>query len=355
MSQLGTSQLGEERLGARPPRDQDGRLGRFNLGRVQLGETTPIAVREALASSATATSKQSAIASLTAGAESTTATGTPQQSSIASIVRSAITTSAAATPAEAFRYFRDWEIDGMTVETVTKDGTKRAELTAKRLSLSFEVTRDNLDYWRQYDRTGDLSITTGYGGSFDVVDRAGRAGAVEAVPPTDYQPPFDRADYYVNSYEESQLAADRFEISLTLQRTENRETSFQMADEAGEDWLLEFGVATVALENEQVRRSSAGGSRTGMRVTLPLMLTDDQAAAVAESAAYPDAVVERSVPDGEDFVEDTSGGNQTVTITPPASAEMDTGDYAIQSWRLSFGRFGEARWSVELELREMKS
>lgn len=247
---------------------------------------------------------------------------------------------------ETSRGYANWWIGGRMVKA-------RADFTLspKTLSLSFETDRAGVDFWRQYDRAGDVQVKAGFAGQFEVVDRGNR-DPITVEPPFGQQPPFDIADYYVNSYQETQAAADRFEISMTLQRTGNRSDVFGAADETGGFWTFEFDRGTIALEEAQVRQASGSGTTAGRSVTLPIVVDDQQAATIVDTAGFPDAVVDRSVPDGKNFVEDSSGGRQTVTIDAPASASLDSGTYLIQGWRLSFAGYQDDRWRVELELAE---
>lgn len=237
-----------------------------------------------------------------------------------------------------------WAIGPSTVDVTS------VELTPSTMSLSFQVGRDRLEHWRRLDRTGNVTIEVGFAGAFETIDRAGRDGPTTITPPEDHQPPFDRADWYINSYQETQQAADRFEIALTFQRVENRADVFDPVDEAGGPWLIENDRGTIALEDRRVRQSSNTGTTAGGTVALPVTVDDLQAATIADIAGYPDGVVEREVPDGENFFEDTTGGRQTVAIDAPSEAGFESGKYYIQNWSLSLSGYDDDRWLVDLEL-----
>ncbi|WP_137288618.1 hypothetical protein [Natronorubrum halophilum] len=245
------------------------------------------------------------------------------------------------------RGYTDWYVGQEMVPGVHSVG-----LTPKTLSFSFEIGRDRLEHWRQFDRSGNVRVKAGFAGSFQTIDRAGREEPTTLEPPFRQRPPFDEADYYINSYQESQQGPDRYRISLTFQRLANRADVFDPVDESGEPWLLEFEGGTIALEERHVRQGRTGGSTTGRTMTLPLMLSDLQAATIADIAGFPDGVVQREVPDGENFQEDTTGGRQTVAIDAPSDAGFESGAYLISNWQLSFAGYQDDRWRVELELAE---
>ncbi|PCR89329.1 hypothetical protein CP557_01510 [Natrinema ejinorense] len=227
------------------------------------------------------------------------------------------------------------------------------ELSPKTLSLSFEATRDDIDHWRQFDRAGDVGIQVGYGGQFRAIDSAGRDNPTIVEAPDSEQPPFQAgSEWYINSYEEEQVAADRFQLTLTFQRLEPRSPAFDPVDEAGGFWTIDTNRGTIALEDRQVGQVSRSGTTTGGTTTLPLRLTPEQAAMLADTATVPDAVVERIVPDGPDRLEDSSNGQQTVTITAPSGTGFESGDYLLQNWSLSHGGYQEHRWRVDLEIAE---
>mgnify|MGYP000291896600 CR=1 FL=1 len=226
-------------------------------------------------------------------------------------------------------------------------------LDASTLSLSVTVLRNQIGRWRQFDRAGDLSIEQGFGGRFEAVDQGGRVRAPTIEPPADRSPPFRTGEWYVNAYDEEQVAVDRYQVSLTLQRLEPRLDERTPPSETG-TWTLDLATGSLGLAPEQVGQVSQSGTTAGGEWTLPLSLSDAEAAAIVDVCGVPDAVVSREVPGGEDVVDDTSpSGRQTVTLSPPAAASIPGGDYAVEDWQLAWDSYGRRPWSVELTLASL--
>jgi len=251
-------------------------------------------------------------------------------------------TAATATPLVAVR--QTWALQGRSadVENIT--------LTPKTISLSFQSDRDNIDDCRLYERAGDLNVNIGYAGAFRAIARSS-ATPTAVEPPAADSPPFVQINGYVNGYQEEQVAPDRFEISLTVHRTSNRDQEFAAITETG-DWEISLDHGTVGLNESQVEPLSAGGTTTGADVSLALALSDDQAAAMLDSLGYPDAIAERPIPDGDDTLVDENG-RQTVTITSPRASSLSDGDWLVKRWTVRFRSYEPSRnWRMELTMAE---
>ncbi|WP_135535364.1 hypothetical protein [Halostella pelagica] len=241
-----------------------------------------------------------------------------------------------------------WTINGWPAPTDS------VTLTPTALSLSFPTDRSGIDHWRQFDRSGDYSRTAQFGGGWRLDDDAGRAEAVDVTPPLDYDPPFDAFSGYVQSYEEQQVAADRLELDISVERLHERRDVFSAVDQTGEDWTISTVRGDLALSNEQVGQISQTGTTAGGDWSLPLALSDAQAAALVDACGVPDAVVDQTVADGDDTVTDaTPDDRQTITVSTPSDAVLSDGSYLVSDWTLSRQSFDETRrWRVKLTLAE---
>jgi len=246
-----------------------------------------------------------------------------------------------------FLYSNEWQIDLNRISPSTD-----IETGPQSLSLSFEVDGDAIDKWRAYDRAGDLTTESGFGGSFRALDRSDQ-GTVEVRSSFDDMRPFEpNLDYFVAGYSESQIAPDRYEVSLDLQRPRNRGQAFPAINESGGEWLIETDRSTLALSGRQVGTIDSEGSTTGPQRQLAFVVSDKQASALIDDLGYPDGISTRAVPDGEDTLVDDNG-SQSITLTAPNSADIDDGEWLVPGWSLSFNAFdGARRWRVEVTLAQ---
>jgi hypothetical protein len=252
----------------------------------------------------------------------------------------------------AARGYTDWAIEpGTTDPTMILASSLTAD--AQTVSLSFEVHRDEIDAWRRFDRAGDISVESGFAGQYRAIDRGARSGPTRVEPPVDQEPPFPRADYFVTSYGEEQVAPDRFQVDMTFQRLSNRGQEFGTLSEAG-DWEFALETGTVGLDAAQVSPASGSGTTAGPEFELQLRIGDDQAAALMDNWGYPEGVVERPVGDGEDYLVDQSpDSRQTVTVTSPSGAAIDDDDYLVTGWQIETAGFeASRRWSVDVTFAE---
>jgi hypothetical protein len=244
-----------------------------------------------------------------------------------------------------FLYSNEWQIDQNRLSPSTD-----IETGPQSLSLSFEVGGDTIDTWRQYDRAGDITTESGFGGSFRALDRSDQ-GPVEVRSSFDDMRPFEPSlEYFVAGYSETQIAPDRYEITLELQRPRNRGRAFPAIAETGGEWVIETERSTLALSGGQVGTIDSDGSTTGPRRQLGLVVSDDQAAALIDDLGFPAGISTRAVPDGEDQLVDDNG-SQSITLTAPPGADIDGGEWLVPEWSLSFQSFdGARRWQVALTL-----
>lgn len=266
-----------------------------------------------------------------------------------------------------------WTIAGVDAPVETD-----IELTASTLSLSFEVSESELSTWRDIgDRAGDLAVETGFGGTLRTLAR-GTGGAVTVTPDSSESPPFAAGEWYVDDFDEAQVAPSRYEVSLGLQRPTNRRGEFpglsdsdvSAADEGfGVDFGNNFGVAdpdlplylslqrgeglTLGISASQLGQLSRDGGATGATVTVPLLLSDEQAAALADAAGYPDGVVERAVSDGDSRLIDESGGRQTVVVNTRGTVPLADSEWLVLNWSIAWHSYTpERQWRAEIELAE---
>ena len=261
-----------------------------------------------------------------------------------------------------------WTVAGVAVP-VQAD----IELTAATLSLSFVVSTSELTTWREVgDRAGDLAVETGAGGALRTIAR-GTSGTLTVDADAADAPPIATSEWYVDGYSEEQLAPQRYELELDLQRPTNRRDEFTLddidvssADEGfglnfGEDFgagaqlalLVELGGEglTLGITERQLGQLDRDGAPTGADVTMPLLLSVEQAAAVADAAGYPEAVVERTVPDGDSLRVDESGGRQTLGLQTRDDVALDDGNWLLSEWSLERHSYTTGRrWRAELTL-----
>jgi len=238
-----------------------------------------------------------------------------------------------------------WHVGGLPV--LAEDLT----VTPTSVSLSFQVPESEIDRWREYDRAGNVQTERGFGGSFRTIDRAGRNSVEIVRVPDDQQPPYIDERGFVTSYQEQQVASDRFRISITLQRRTNRDSEYPTVSQTG-DFEFNLSTGTVGLDSEQVSRPDRAGSTTGGQVDLSLAVSDEQAGTLLDNLGFVRGVVERSVGDGEDFlVDESDNSRQTVTLSTPTEAVLSDGDYLVTGWQVSENaKTAGRRWQFDLTL-----
>lgn len=268
-----------------------------------------------------------------------------------------------------------WTIAGNSVEP-----TPDIELTASTLSVAFEIDEADLSTWEALgDRAGDLAVETGFGGAFRTLAR-GTQGTITVNPAASESPPIATADWHIDGFNADPLGPERYEVSLDLQRPNNRRDEFAPSASAvtaadqgfGFNFGANFGVGdpelplylslrsgeglTVGVNQRQLGHVSRDGSPTGAAATATLFLSDEQAAAIVDAAGYPAGVVERAVPDGDSQRIDESDNRQTVGVDTRESVDLTDGDWLLTTWTLSWHSYvPERTWRVELTLTETSS
>lgn len=222
-----------------------------------------------------------------------------------------------------------------------------------------------LNVLREFDRAGDLDVKTGYAGRFHTIERSGRDPVdVETAidPATRHAPPVDLEDWLVADYSESQVGPNLYRVDVSFQRPEPREDAFDPVSpesstgwgeggwgEAGwgglstspDTWTFDLRHGAFELDETQVGLLDRDGSTEGGVATLELHLNREEAAAIADSAGYVDAAVERPVPEGLDFAADTHpDGRQSVYVSMHEGFELDSGWYVILGWELELFAVG---------------
>lgn len=232
-----------------------------------------------------------------------------------------------------------WTIDG--------DALTVRDVTATHRTMSLTATVLDVAPWRQYDRVGDYQVPVASDGDYRAIDRSGGT-TVSVSPAASDSPPFDAFDAFVASYEETQVAPDRSELSLTLQRASNRDRS--VTDPAGTGaWTLELSQGRLGLDEDQVLLSSVQGTTVDGEWTLPVLLDAGQAEVVLASLSHVDAVAERPVPDAADqLVDATTDDRNTLSIDAPTRATLPSGEYIARGITLS--QYTESRWRADLSL-----
>ena len=251
----------------------------------------------------------------------------------------------------AARGFGDWRVGGISLK-VTSD----LEADAETIALAAPADADTRARLRDLvDRTGDVDTDEGFAGTFRAFDRSG-GEAVTLEAPFDQSPPFPTTQpVLVEDASEEQVATDRVDAELDLRRLTNRDdaTDIDGTIATGDDWTFSLAHGTIALSEQQVGQIDREGDTPGASVTLPLILSDEQAAALLDSVGYPAGVVVESVPDGPDQRVDETRGRQTIDLDAPAEAMIDSGEWYVTDWSLELWSFSEDReWLVELTLAE---
>jgi len=239
-----------------------------------------------------------------------------------------------------------WQIDGRAV-TVDDESL---ELTARTLSLSFEVARDEVDHWRQYDRVGDFSVEDGFAGRFRAISDGADLVSVAAAP--DASPAVSGGQWFVSGYSEEELAADRYRVTLDLQRPSNRSPRASAVDQTGGqfDWQLRLDRGTISMPRRGVTPIEREGTTHDAELMLSVKLSNEEAATVADTLTAPAGVVERTVPDGENRLRDETGGEQTLDVVAPDTSAVWRGEYLARDWTLTKQNHSDQPWLLELPL-----
>jgi len=221
--------------------------------------------------------------------------------------------------------FGDSQIPGLVEETAEHDSltlvfaADRALFESRLRPLSAE--------------SGEVDVVGDSSGSFTAYDRAGGDNTYQLEPPDARNPPNAPGKYLVADFESEvrDQAAEEYLATVELVPGASR-TQTGTVDGSGGRWTLSFETGTVSTDrvssdvSEQARKSQSG-------VVLTAVLNGEECRALEESASALGAVRYRSVPDGDEVVEDNSDGSRnTVEIDPPADAPLEPGDYVVLGW-----------------------
>lgn len=243
---------------------------------------------------------------------------------------------------------------------MSQTDTTRLEATYDALRLTKRVHTDDVASYRSFrEHAGDFERIVESDGSWTIDDQSAGGNHVTVVPPQRLEPAFVTDDFHVRDYRERGNDGGFIrDVSLDLVRAAPRDpenpSSVLTESASGTEWLFEFSRGTIATASVSVSDHASGD-----RVTFELALSGPQAEVVMESATRLDAVVEESVPDGDDFWDDTTaGGRNEVVVTAggavstPAYLEGDGGTFAVTSWRVRSPVAG-LRYAVTIEAQHV--
>lgn len=239
-----------------------------------------------------------------------------------------------------------WTINGTDV-----DVSDEVVVTAQTLELPLRAHADDIETWRAYQRAGDVEVRVGSGGTF-VADDGRDVDPVVVEPPPVHVPPLEASiDTYAQGYDETQISADHYRVTITFVRTENRDAAFDTLDESGEV-DIDVHRGTVGVTHRDIETTATAGSPSGGDIELSVRLTAEQAGVVLDSLTHPEGISHYRVPGGDDIAEDDSpDGRQTVTLFP-ARDRLPTQGGAIAT---NASPISPDRWRVELTLAELET
>lgn len=231
-----------------------------------------------------------------------------------------------------FAGFANWKIDGQSITSITDEIREWDGLT-----LTFQTDVSTVtNHLRALDgQAGKVELIERADGGFIAVDRADGDNTYAVSPPVQRQPLRVDGDFLVDEYDEevSDQQGDHYEVTLQLIPDADRETTNALAEtaDAGE-WTFEFDTGTIATSRVSAELDAVGKNGTpGKRLTL--ILDNDQATVLEESASKLAAVRIREVPDGDNVAEDNSEGDtNTVTVSSPDTDTFPDGSYVVQEW-----------------------
>lgn len=225
---------------------------------------------------------------------------------------------------------------------------------SETISFEFEITSDSLSAVRAFDRSGDVSVTSGFGGVFFVDDESSDS-SIRLIPGDADYPAVDKsAEWYVDDYSETQISPARYTVELVCRRKSNRDETVNRLVETGwssdgwgdggwggtaPDLKIELSYGNLALDEQDIGQIERDGSPVAGSSTLPLLVSAAQLGALADSVGYPNGVVERTIPDGDDrIVDESDADRQTVSITTRSGVDLDPddGDYIVRGWSAEF-------------------
>lgn len=242
-----------------------------------------------------------------------------------------------------------WTLDGVSLGDV-RDVT----ITATSVSVSARVARSAVEPLRDFDQTGNAELVRGAGGQFRTRPRGDQI--VTLSPRAELSPPVvDPVEGVVVSFDETQVATDVFDVSVEVQRLEPRSQLVAPVDQvtrtdaqsASDLETVYLATAQSELQLDHVGLTERAGDPADGALSLTAILSDTQAAAIADDARFASAVVSRTIPDAGDELFDTTGGQHTVRLNAPPGAPVDAGEYALREWQLaSYAPAEGIRWAL---------
>lgn len=209
--------------------------------------------------------------------------------------------------------------------------------------FSEKAEHDNL---KLVFRTGDVSTLRDFSdspGKFEVqidddgfvyaTDLAGGNNTFTLSPPSERGSLRVSRDYVVDKYNERNIdqASDKYEVTIEFVPKSAKSLSTTLS-ETGSDWEFAFSNATVNTARVQAEQSS-GSENDSDTIDLTLYLTNSQARVFEEHGQTVEAVNVREVPDGSNVVDDNNSNDRnTLTITPPSSGVVSSGDHVMLSY-----------------------
>jgi len=247
-----------------------------------------------------------------------------------------------------------WTITPPDANTRQIQARRGLTADAVRLSVSFVVSAEAIEFWRrQFSTAGDTTEETGFAGQFRTLDEADRAGPTVVDPPETQSPPFTETSYYVTSYNDESVGESVL-VSLNLRRLSNRrrEFDFRLSElRTGDDWILQTAFEVFPLGSDQLLDGGVSGTTSGPQREISLLLSNEQTGALCDALGYPEAVVERDVSGGRNVIRDTTpDSRQTLIVTEsPDPDVVPDGRHVVSGISIEIaGQSARHRWLVEL-------
>lgn len=226
------------------------------------------------------------------------------------------------------------------------------DLSPSTVAVEGEATRSRADQLRTAldDRVGGYRVVEQAGGQFRVESTDGDTLPTLALPATVTPPEPESQPVAVESLNIEEIAPEWRSVTLSMQRTSAPTPGDVTPVDSGTAWTLAIGShTTLSLPADAVRPVGRRGTSAGSQVSIPLELRVAEAWALRQAGLVA-GVTRRQVPDGDAFVDDVTGGTQTVTLATPATASVEDGDYALSSWSLQYRTGARRPWLASLTL-----
>ena len=198
-------------------------------------------------------------------------------------------------------------------------------------------------------------------GGFRTVDLSGVGEPFTLRAPTDRNDVRSVDEWYVTAYDKelANRSGDVYDIELSLapERHKSFDNEYGTFDEPRVDpssdteWTFEFEFGEISSRRVSVDTSeSEDGSSDVIEMTL--VLEPEEVRVIEENASHLNLSKNRSVPDGDDVVDDMSDGRNTVFMSPPGNADepIPEGEYVFVGWTTEWiGGAYQSTWEVMRE------